>query len=402
MPPPPTHRLPRRELQPNILTIPETTAKQNREVYGRPPVTPTLQDTFEDLSMRRAGPSQLSDGQSRDWETHPFLHSSTADRSHRDYENHPDRQYTDNRLRVFDNDEDHREYMNPTYAHDIRSSNGRPDFAAQPASTCGVLQENMRSELPTHPHPGSLNEDIWQYQQRQTRRPLRPVQVDQSGPQSAMRSQYITAGPRSSTPPFKAGPPTINSISSPFFRPGLNAPRIPSTHRPPSSAGFEYMRKRPGQHGSPSGRTGQSMLQKESDTRSNIFSTRNDQRLSDRLQPTSGYTLFEQAPSSGNIVYREPAATSQVPHDLRQSHNAREYVTSLQHSTISKQPVTASRGRITLPPSASGRQDHGLASIRGVRGGLPHRAEGLSAPNHSVYSGSRPLFSPVSRRSVRR
>jgi hypothetical protein len=218
-----------------------------------------------------------------------------------------------------------------------------------------------------------------------------------------MRSPYITAGPRTSISPLKAGPPTAGSVSSPFFQRGVNAPRIASTHRPPSRAGNGgFMREQFNQRDPPLEATGYSIRQKEPVTRDNIFGAQNGQQFSNRMQSSSGYRSFEQAPSSSTLSYRGPTATSQAPREPRGPYRTRDRAPSLQYPITSKQTTTSPRGRITLPPSTSGTQDYGLANMKGVRGGFPHRADGFSASQHSGFGDSRPLFAPVSRRSVRR
>jgi hypothetical protein len=137
-------------------------------------------------------------------------------------------------------------------------------------------------------------------------------------------------------------------------------------------------------------------------TRGNIFGPENGQQFSNRLPSSSGYRSFEQAPSSSTLSYGGPTATSQAPSESRGPYRTRDHGPSLRYPIASKQTMTSPRGHITLPPSTSGTQDYGLANMKGVRGGFPHRAEGVSASQYSGFSDSRPLFAPVSRRSVRR
>jgi hypothetical protein len=403
MPPPPVQRPPRREPQQNVQGIPKTRTPQHREVYERRPVTPTLRDTFQDLSMRHVRPSQPSEDRSQDWETRPYFDPNTDDQPRQDYEHQFNHGYADNRPNEFVSADEHPEYIDQTYDYNTRSSQDHQAFAGHAAVPRAILQENIRPNHREHPHPSSPREDTQQYQQRQRREPLRPVQVDQSGLQTSMRSPYITAGPRTSMSPFKAGPPTAGSVSSPFFQRGVNAPRNASTLRPPSRAvNGEFMCEQFSQRDPPREGTGYSIRHKEPDTRGNIFGTQNGQQFPNRMQPSSGYTSFEQAPSSSTFSYRGPTATSQAPRELRGPYRTRDQAPSLQYPIASKQAMTSPRGRITLPPSTSGTQDYGLANMKGVRGGFPHRAEGFSASQHSGLSDSRPLFAPVSRRSVRR
>jgi hypothetical protein len=403
MPPPPVQRPPRREPQQNVQSTPKTRTPQNREVYERPPVTPTLRDTFQDLSMRHARPSQPSEDRSQDWETHPYFDSRTNGQPRHDYEHDSNHRHADNRPMKFGDEEQHLEYADPMYAHGPRSSQDHQTFAAHDEAPRGMLQENIRPNYSERPQPSSLSQDTQQYQQRQMRRPLRPVQVDQSGLHTSMRSPYITAGPKANISPLKAGPPTAGSISSPFFQRGVNAPRIAPTHRPPSRAGNGgFMHEQFGQRDPPREGTGYSIRHKEPVTRGNIFGPKNGQQFSNRLPSSSGYKSFEQAPSSSTLSYGGPTATSQAPSESRGPYRTRDHGPSLQYPIASKQTMTSPRGHITLPPSTSGTQDHGLANMKGVRGGFPHRAEGVSASQYSGFSDSRPLFAPVSRRSVRR
>jgi hypothetical protein len=403
MPPPPVQRPPRREPQQNVQSIPKTRTPQHREVYERPPVTPTLRDTFQDLTMRHTRPSQPTEDRSQDWETRPYFDPGTEYQARQEYEHQFNHGNAENRPNTFVSADEHPDYVDQTYDYHPRSSQDHQTFAAHAAIPRAMLQENIRPNHPERPQPSSLREDTQQYQQRQMRQPLRPVQVNQSGLQTSMRSPYITAGPRTSISPLKAGPPTAGSVSSPFFQRGVNAPRIAWTHRPPSRAGNGgFMREQFNQRDPPLEATGYSIRQKEPFTRDNIFGAQNGQQFSNRMQSSSGYRSFEQAPSSSTLSYRGPTATSQAPREPRGPYRTRDRAPSLQYPITSKQTTTSPRGRITLPPSTSGTQDYGLANMKGVRGGFPHRADGFSASQHSGFGDSRPLFAPVSRRSVRR
>jgi hypothetical protein len=401
MPPPPVQKPPRREPQPNVLSVPKIRAPQYREVYERRPVTPTLRDTFQDLSVGHTRPSQLREGRSQDWETQQYLDPSTEGQSRQNYEYRPNHQSADSRPRTFVNAETNSEYAEPTYTHGPRSSRNQQDFAAHPAHLGGMYQENMHSNPPERLHHTSLSGNFQQHQQGQTRYPLRPVQTNHSEQHPSMRSPYLNAGPKANVSPLKAGPPTAGSVSSPFFQRGVNAPRNASTRRPPSRAGNDhFMRGQFSQHDIPREETGHQTRQKEPVTRGNIFGTRNGQTFSNGLQSSGGNRLFGQAPSSDTLSYRVPTATSQAPSDMRRP--PRAYVPPLQYSMTGKQTMTSPRSRITLPPSSSGTQNYGIENMRGVRGGILYRAEGFSASQHSGYNDFCPLFAPVSRRSVRR
>jgi hypothetical protein len=401
MPPPPVQKPPRREPQPNVPSIPKIRALQYLEVYERRPITPTLRDTFQDLSVGHTRPGQPSEDRSQDWESQQYLDPSTEDQYRHDFEDHPNHRHADNRPRTFVNAETNPECAEPTYTQDPRSSKNHHDFAAHPAPLGGTYQDNMHYNPPERIHHTSLSGTTQQHQQGQMRYPLRPVQNNHSEPHSSMRSPYLNAGPKANMSPLKAGPPTAGSVSSPFFQRGINAPRNAPTRRPPSRAGNDhFMREQFSQHDPPREGTGYQMRQKEPVTRGNIFGTRNSQTFSNGLQSSGGNRSFGQAPSSDTLSYRVPTATSQAPSDMRRP--PRAYVPPSQYPMTGKQTMTSPRSRITLPPSSSGPQNYGIENMRGVRGGIPYRAEGFSASQHPGYNDSRPLFAPVSRRSVRR
>lgn len=403
MPPPPIQRAPRRELQPNAPSVSKTRAPQHREVYERRPVTPTLRDTFQDLFVGQTHPSQLRTGRSQDWEAQPYLDPSTEYQSRYDYGDHFDHRDVENQPITFVNAETNSGFTDPTYDHDSQSSSNHQNFAARPAHPRGTYQESTHSKPPERLYSTWQIENTQQHQERQMRYPLRPVQTNQNGSRSSMRSPYLNAGPRANISPAEAVPPTAGSVSSPFFQQGLNAPRIAPTSRPSSRAGNgSFLREQLDQHDAPRERTGYPMRHEEPVTRDKIFGARNGQQFSNGWQSSTGYRSFEQAPSSETLSYREPMATSQAQSDIRRPLVTRAYVPPLQYSMTGKQNMTSPRGRITLPPSTSGSQDYGILNMRGVRGGVPYRAEDFSASRQSGHSDSRPLFAPVSRRSVRR
>ncbi|KAK6440938.1 hypothetical protein LTR95_002832 [Oleoguttula sp. CCFEE 5521] len=72
------------------------------------------------------------------------------------------------------------------------------------------------------------------------------------------------------------------------------------------------------------------------------------------------------------------------------------------HLTNPYQRLTASRSRITLPPSSSQISDAGLSHIRGVRGTFGHTPPHERVEHHTGLQASRGLFTANGRRSVRR
>jgi len=399
MPPPPAQRHPRRESQPDDPIISKTRASQHCEVYERAPVTPTLRRTFQDMSMRHSLLSQLGED---DWEAHPYLDTSAADQKYYDEQHHFDRQHADNRPSRFTDTEQHRDCMNPTRAHELRASDNPQNFAIH-AVLRGTLQENIPPNYYKRARPGPPSGGIHQYGQRQARHPLRPAQIEQSGQDSSMRSQYLNTGPQVHNSPLKADPTTANSVSSPFFQRNYSAPRnAPTRHPPPRAEDGESLRVPLGWRDFSHERAGHSIQQQEPITRGNIFGAHTGQHFPNGFQLPNGFRSFEQAPSSATLSYKGPTATSHAPNNLRRPHDTRDYASSLRRPHANGQPILSSRGRITLPPSTSGTQDYGLANMQGVRGGLPNRAEGFSSYQSPGYSKFRPMFSAASRRSVRR
>ena len=352
--------------------------------------------------MRQNRPSQFKGDRSADLETQPFLDASTVDQAYHNNEQDYDRRHVYDQPGIIADAGQQGDYMDPTYARQFRASNAQQDFASH-AIPRGMFQENIPPDYPEQPHPDPPIGNAHQSGQSQVRQPLRPVPIEQGGQQSSMRSQYLNPGPRVAISPLKAGPTSASPMSSPFFQRDYDAHRMAPTRRPLHPAGNrEPMREPLSQRDLPREMTGHSMQQQVPVASRNIFSAHHGQRFFSGLQKSNGFRSFGQIPSSDTVSYRGPTAMSQAPQNLRRSRDTRGYAPSLQHPLAGKQPIPSSKGRITLPPSATAIQDRGLASIHGVRGGLPHRAEGFSTFHNPAYNNSRPLFSAVSRRSVRR
>jgi hypothetical protein len=237
-----------------------------------------------------------------------------------------------------------------------------------------------------------------QHHLRQNRQPLQPIHVNGLGLQTPKRTSHIQTGSKAALSPFRASQPTAGLISSPFFQRDAGISHITSRHRPPPVRGGDVSRTR-GQRGFQLGATGNSQWLHESDSPSKSQSRSGTQP---RIQSSREYGNFQSAPSVATLPYRGLSTASQASGDMRPHYSNQSYVTSSRQPLAERQHMPASRDRITLPPSKSGSQDYELSSIRGLRGGYPQRAEGFSSYQNSGYTGSRPLFSAASRRSVRR
>jgi hypothetical protein len=235
-------------------------------------------------------------------------------------------------------------------------------------------------------------------QQRQMREPLRPIQVNGIGLQTPKWPSYFRTGPKAGLSPFRDSQPNAGSISSPFFQRDASTSHITSRNRPLPARGGDVS-QRYGQRGLELGATGNSQWLHEPNNPSNTQDRSGFQR---RLQPSSEYGHFQSAPSVATLPYRGLTTASQTSGDMRSHDNNQAYVSSSRQPLAERQHIPAFRDRITLPPSKSGSQDYELSSIRGLRGSYPQRAEGFSSYQNSEYTGSRPLFSAASRRSVRR
>jgi hypothetical protein len=235
-------------------------------------------------------------------------------------------------------------------------------------------------------------------QQRQMREPLRPIQVNGIGLQTPKRTSYFQTGPKAALSPYRASQPNAGAISSPFFQRDAGTSHTTSRNRPPPARGGDMSQRR-GQRGLQLGATGNSLWLHESNSPANSQSRPGFQP---QLQPPSEYGHFQSAPSVATLPYRGLSTASQTSGDLRSHYNNQAYASASRQPLTATQHIPASCGRITLPPSKSGSQDYELSSIRGLRGGYPQRTEGFPSYQSPEYTGSRPLFSAASRRSVRR
>lgn len=237
---------------------------------------------------------------------------------------------------------------------------------------------------------------IEQHPQRPTRQPLRPLYVKDTGLQTPKRTSYPRAGPKSFISPLRAGQPSTGSISSPFFQRQASTAHIASRQQaPPRGRDTSQAHS---QHDIQFGDTSRSQWLHEPNGTSNV---RNQSKSPTRQNLPSDYGSFEPPPSAATLPYRDVTAASQTSGHSQPSYNSRAYAFSMR-LPVEREFDPASRGRITLPPSKSSSQDYELSSIRGLRSGYPQRDGGFSSQQHPEYTGSRPLFSAASRRSVRR
>lgn len=236
-----------------------------------------------------------------------------------------------------------------------------------------------------------------QDQLRDERRPLRTIQINSFDAHAPAHSSYHHANLEPISTPFKAREPTAGSVSSPFFQRNAGRSQI-SPIRPPPPRGKDVTKAHTRHEFQPVA-TGTTQWLYEN----HGLSTAQDWSTSSRQhQPSSHDDYSESARFTATLPHRNLTAASQAPDELRHPHGSQAYRYSSQRSFAERDQFPASRGRITLPPSQSSARDYELASIRGLRGGYPQQAEGFSACRDSGYTGSRPLFSASSRRSVRR
>ena len=233
-------------------------------------------------------------------------------------------------------------------------------------------------------------------QQRPMREPLRPVYVNDTGLQTPKRTSYLSVRSKPFVSPLRASQPTAGSVSSPFFQRETSASHTGSKQRPPPRGGDMIPTRV--QPEFQLGATAKSQWLSQSNGPSNV---RDRFRVPTRQYRSSDYQSFEPPPPTATLPCRGFTAASQTSHDVQPPYNGHTYAASMRQP-VERQHIPASRGRITLPPSKSSSQDYELSSIRGLRGGYPQRAEGFSSQQHPGYTGSQPLFSAASRRSVRR
>jgi hypothetical protein len=276
-------------------------------------------------------------------------------------------------------------------------------------SSFGVNQRpvvNQQISIPQRARPQPVNHTdhyvdtrdtaLQQHWQRPTREPLRPVYVNDTGLQTPKRTSYPSVGPKPFLSSLRASQPTAGSVSSPFFQMDVNTSHMASRQRPPPRGGDISQTR--ASHGFQLGATAESQWLREPSGSSNAW---DQSRLNARQEPSSDHQSFAPPPSTATLPYRGLTAASQTSGDFQPRHNSHTYASSMR-IPVERQPISASRARITLPPSKSDAQGYELSSIRGLHGGYPQRVEGFPNEQQSGYTGSRPSFSAASRRSVRR
>jgi hypothetical protein len=236
-----------------------------------------------------------------------------------------------------------------------------------------------------------------QEQQRQTREPLRPIPSNSLDLQTSGRPPQLHAGPKATLSPSRAIQPTVGSTNSPFLRREAGVSHIAPSYCPPTHGGQTNQPRK--HHDSQLGATGNSEWLNDSIEQPN---TQHSHGIPMRMQRSSHYGHYLNAPSSATLPYCGSTAMPQAPSDRLPLHDNRAYLSSSRHSFAEPHHMPASRASIALPPSKSGSQDYELSSIRELRSGYLQRAEGFSSHRESGYSGARLLFSATGRRSVRR
>lgn len=385
MPPPPTHVQQRREMQSRAPALPTPGITQHQETYNRAPNVSTSSYTERELGhARRPAESRALDLSNPPIRLHPIIRNQPY-RAHGDHMDGP-----------IVNDQ-HIAYptinrpLEPAYGVAQRSPFVQQNYASQPIES----QLFVRKGQPTYTVDIT---DEQQHQPRRTREPLQPIHVNGIGQQTPKRSSYLNTTPKVSL--LRASQQTAGSISSPFFQREGTTSHIASTRRPPPRGGdVSQTREQRGLH---VGATTRPQWLYGAKNVSLAQDSYDRFELPTRPQPPSGYGTFERAPSSTALPYRGMTTTSQMSSDLKPRDNRHAHAYPSRQPLDERPLIPASRGRITLPPSKSSSQDYELSSIRGLRGGYPHRPEGFSSQQNSGYTGSRPLFTAASRRSVRR
>lgn len=380
MPPPPPQIRQRNEMQFSAPTLPAEMATQHHEIYDRSPSVSTSQH------LAGKPTKQSADNRALDMSNAPIRLQPTNGNLLRHVYNHQ---------------------MHDPIAYDETANIAT--IGPPLESYFGVDQRPIANQQVYMPqHPGSQLSDrtsrfthtrdtaIEQFPQRPTRQPLRPVYVNDTGLQTPKRTSYPRAGPKPFVSPLRAGQPTAGSISSPFFQREASSSHIASRRRPPPHGGdvSQPHSQRSFPHGTT---TKYRWLQEPND----MYNAQDRFELPVRQSLQSEYGSFGLPPSTTTLPYRGSTAASQTSGHMQPSYNSHAYASSL-HPPLERHFNPSFRGRITLPPSKSSSQDYELSSISGLHGGYPQRAEGFSSQQQSGYTGSRPLFSAASRRSVRR
>lgn len=382
MPPPPPQIQQHREIQSKAAPLPAPRATQHHEAYSQGPNVP-----FPRLNKEMERSSHVTETRAQDLSNPPIRLCPTAvDRSHGNHRHQVNEPFVHRQSMPFATNDYPLETSFETRHSPVVE---RQAYASHPAAPQSFEQNDRFTN--------TRDEASQQQQRRQTREPLRPFDVNASGLQTPKRTSYLHAGPKAVLSPFRATQPTAGSVSSPFFQRESSTSHIASTHRPPPRGGD--MSQTHEQRGLQLGATGTSQWLHDSSSRSHL---QDRSRFHPQLQSSSGYGDYESARPSVTLPYRGVTAAYQASGDLRSRYDNQAYGSSSREPHVGRRHDPASRARITLPPSKASSQDYELSSIRGLRGGYPQRAEGFSSYQNLGYTGSRPLFSAASRRSVRR
>ena len=382
MPPPPPQIRHRDETQSRALTLPVKNATQHREIYHRSQDTSTLQPPTEEIGRTK----RFADSRALDMSNPPIRPQPTIGTQVRHVH---DRQMNDSVA-----------YDEPmdlaTTNRTLESSSGRNQRQIVNQQTYVPRPTESHSIDRTGRFTHTRDTALEHCQQRPTRQPLRPVPVDGIGLQTPKRTSYPCVGPKPFLSPLRASQPTAGLISSPFFQREASTSHMASRQRP-SPRGRD-MSQISTHHDLRLGATARSQWLHESN---GTPDARDQLRLPARRNPSSDYGSFEPPPSTATLPYRGLTAASQTSGHLQPVYNSHAYPSSMR-PPVERQFNPTSRGRVTLPPSKSSSQDYELSSIQGLRGGYPQRAGSFPSQQYPGYTGSRPLFSATSRRSVRR
>lgn len=241
------------------------------------------------------------------------------------------------------------------------------------------------------------NGDDSTYQRSHPRQPLQTIPANQNRLQQPQKSRYQHVGPRAETPLFRSSQPGPGSVSSPFFQRDTSTAHStfmqrPTTRRVHDRASTQFGRM---------GHVAQGVeMPRGQVVERDTFGQRQSPTVFSGARPPIENRYYERQPPMGPPG--DYALTAHMPHQARRSYTNYAYGPPSRHSLINEPQVSSPRGRITLPLSSSRAQDNQLANIKGLRGGFPQQTEDHSARQKFQYSGSRPLFSAASRRSVRR
>lgn len=378
MPPPPTQRLQRQGAQSHadLRTLPVSKASQYQDIY----------DHASDINEDHCEPLQPQSQATQPRFTHEENPYDVATLSAR-YDHYAfDQPYEDYLPRShYSLAEDQRKALVSVSQH-----RNTVQHSSRPIPYQSPNRQNLHSPY-TSFQPGyydqtnAASHSLREHQEwpARARQPLRPVPIDQNEPQTPSRASYLSPETEGVKNPLRPNQTTTGAISSSFFQRGAAASSSTVDRRPPT-------------RGSNTSKTSRLYGQQ-------LCNSRNPQSYSDNvsegtqhhdtLQTRSGFRMQQRAPTKTTLPYR-----GHLNQDRMNGDNAHFLQRPPQHPEF----ITSPRGRITLPPSSAGTKDTGLSSIRGVRGGFPQRNDNYLLQHQTGSSGSRPLFTAVSRRSVRR